>query len=255
MKIRILGCSGGIGAGLRTTSLLIDDDILLDAGSGVGDLSHAEMGHIKHIFLTHSHLDHHAFIPLLVDSIFERLVGEPIVVHAHPDTIEVLRKHIFNWAIWPDFTELPKREQGVLRFQPMLPGEVVTVGGRELEMIPVNHIVPSVGYRVASGQAAFAFSGDTGANDTFWQALNAHPGLDLLIVETAFANRQKDLAALSKHYCPATLAEDLAKLRHAPEVYLTHLKPGEEMAILSEVRVAIQRFELKALVGGEVFQL
>ncbi len=255
MKIRVLGCSGGIGAGLRTTALMVDDDILIDAGSGVGDLSHEEMSHIKHIFLTHSHLDHHAFIPLLVDSIFERLVGSPIIVHAHPDTIAVLRRHIFNWDIWPDFTELPDKARGVLRFQAMLPGETVELGGRCLEMIPVNHIVPSVGYRVSSGKAAFAFSGDTGTNDSFWQALNAHAHLDLLIVETAFPNRQKELASLAKHYCPATLAEDLAKLRHNPEVCLTHLKPGEEMAILSEVRVAIQRFELKALVGGEIFQL
>ena len=39
MKFRVLGCSGGIGARARTTSFLVDDDVLLDAGTGVEDLS------------------------------------------------------------------------------------------------------------------------------------------------------------------------------------------------------------------------
>ena len=37
MKLRVLGCSGGIGPGLRTTALMIDNDVLIDCGSGVGD--------------------------------------------------------------------------------------------------------------------------------------------------------------------------------------------------------------------------
>ena len=44
MKLRVLGCSGGIGGRhLRTTSLLVDNDILIDAGTGVGDVSLAEL--------------------------------------------------------------------------------------------------------------------------------------------------------------------------------------------------------------------
>ena len=34
MKLRVLGCSGGIGGDLRTTSLLLDHDTLIDAGTG-----------------------------------------------------------------------------------------------------------------------------------------------------------------------------------------------------------------------------
>jgi len=254
MKLRILGCSGGIGAGLRTTSLLIDDDILIDAGSGVGDLSHEEMSRIRHIFLTHSHLDHVAFIPLLVDSIFER-IQKPIMVHALPETIEALRTHIFNWTIWPDFSVLPTPDKGVLAFTEMHAGDVVVIKGRQIELIPVAHIVPAAGYRVQSRSGSFAFSGDTSTNDSLWDVLNAHPALDLLIVETAFTNREKKLAALAKHYCPSSLAADLAKLKHKPKVYLTHLKPGEEMAVLSEVKVAIQYLQIKNLTGGEVFDI
>jgi hypothetical protein len=43
MQIRVLGCSGSIAAGSRTTSFLVDDDVLVDAGTGVGDLTLDEM--------------------------------------------------------------------------------------------------------------------------------------------------------------------------------------------------------------------
>ena len=112
MELRVLGCSGGVGAGLRTTTLLLNEHILFDAGTGVGDLSLEEMAGIKHIFLTHSHLDHIADIPLLVDSVFDR-INQPIVVHGLHETIEALRRHIFNNVIWPDFTKLPTAENPV----------------------------------------------------------------------------------------------------------------------------------------------
>lgn len=254
MKIRVLGCSGGIGAGLRTTSFLIDNDILIDAGTGVGDLSLDEMSRIKHLFVTHSHMDHIVSLPLMVDSIFERL-GEPLTVYSQPETIKALKEHIFNWSIWPDFTVLPSQDKPVLKFHAIDPGEIVEIDGRQIEPIPVNHNIPAVGYRVQGENGAFAFSGDTTTNDSFWNGLNKHNHLDLLFVETAFTNRQSNLAQIAHHYCPSLLASDLSKLTHRPEVYLTHLKPGEEIAILSEMRVAVQQFNVKTLVGGEVFTL
>ena len=147
MNLRVLGCSGGVGVGRRTTSLLIDEDILIDAGSGVGDLTLEEMGRIRHIFLTHSHLDHFAFLPLLVDTMFPQ-IKTPIIIHGQQATLKALQDHIFNWSIWPDFSKLPNIENPVMKFQVMSPGEVCTVGDRTFEMIKVNHIVPCVGYRV-----------------------------------------------------------------------------------------------------------
>lgn len=254
MKIRVLGCSGGIGAGLRTTSFLINDDTLLDAGTGLGDLSLEEMSHIRNIFITHSHLDHIAALPLMVDSIFER-ISKPINVYSQPETIKVLKEHVFNWSVWPDFSVLPSEEKPVLQFHTMLPGETLKLEKMQIEMIPVNHNIPAVGYRIQSENGAVAFSGDTTTNDTFWEALNKHSHLDMLFVETAFTNRQSNLAQISHHYCPSILASDLAKLKHRPDVFLTHLKPGEEIAILAEMRVAVQQLQLKTLVGGEVFTL
>ena len=201
MEVRILGCSGGVGVDLRTTTIMIDKDILIDAGTGVGDLSMAEMSRIRHIFLTHSHLDHLASIPFLVDTLFDR-IREPITIHGQQHTIDALRAHIFNNVIWPDFTKIPNAHTQVLQYQVMQPGEKWSLAGRHIEMITVNHIVPGVGYRVENDVSVFAFSGDTTTNDTFWDYLNRYDQLDLLIVETAFTNAEIGLCRQAGHYRP-----------------------------------------------------
>jgi cAMP phosphodiesterase len=254
MKVRILGCSGGVGRGLRTTSLLVDDDILIDAGSGVGDLSLEEMAAVRHVFLTHSHLDHVAFIPLMLDSVFEQRT-EPLIVHGLAATLEALQRHIFNWVIWPDFARLPSPDRPVLRYEVMKPGEVMQMGARSFEMIAVGHAVPAAGYRVACPTGVLAFSGDTCTNDGFWNALNAHPRLDVLIVETAFSDADLAISLLAKHYCPSLLAADLKKLKHRPEIYITHNKPSEEEAILAECAAALSDHKLHRLSSGDMLTI
>ncbi|MBD3609104.1 MAG: 3',5'-cyclic-nucleotide phosphodiesterase [Gammaproteobacteria bacterium] len=254
MKIRVLGSSGGIAQGYRTTSFLVDDDILIDAGTGAQELSIDEMASIRHIFLTHSHFDHIASLPLLADTVFDK-VPSPIEIYALSDTIGALMQHVFNDVLWPDFTALPNQHNPVIRFNPMQAGSVLSLGGRSIEMISVNHIVPGVGYRVSAADKAFAFSGDTCTNDGFWQALNRHEHLDLLFVESAFPNANRDLSIRSGHYCPSTLAEDLKKLNHRPLVCISHPKPGEEGGIWQECREAINGHEIQGLLGGEQFTL
>ncbi len=256
MKLRILGCNGGIGKGLRTTSLLVDDDILIDAGSGVGDLTLDEMAAVRHIFLTHSHLDHVAFLPLLVDSIFER-IDEPIVIHALPETLRGIKEHLFNWVIWPDFASLPSAENPVMRYEEITVGQQCRLAGRTIEPIAVNHIVPTVGYRFESAAgASFAFTGDTTTNDSFWAALNAHARLDFLLLEVAFANRHEALSQMARHYCSKTLVEDLVKLEHNPQICLTHHKPDEDQVIFAEVMAAVAGHRnIKQLKNNLTFQL
>lgn len=254
MEIRVLGCSGGVGVNLRTTTLLIDNDILIDAGTGVGDLTTAEMVQIRHVFVTHSHLDHIACIPFLVDTLFDH-IKEPISVHAEPSTLEALKKHIFNNTIWPDFSKLPNEQKAVMRYVSMQPGEIRQFGNRAIEMIRVNHIVPGVGYRVENSTGVFAFSGDTTSNDNFWNVLNAHNRLDMLIVEAAFANRDVELCRRSGHYCASLLAPDLAKLRHNPKVYISHNKPGVEQVIIDECNHAITTHRINSLCSGDRFTL
>jgi ribonuclease BN (tRNA processing enzyme) len=255
MKVRVLGCSGGINQNVATTSFLVDDDILIDAGTGVCDLSLDEMRRIRHIFVTHSHLDHIASIPLLADTLFDDLIGQPLIVHALPETINALREHIFNWTIWPNFTELPHKTDAVIKLEPMTAGSVIELSGRQIEMIGVNHSVPGVGYCIKADDKVFAFSGDTTSNENFWVSLNKYESLDLLVVETAFADRDIGLAKVAFHYCPELLAADLPKLKHRTKVCVSHLKPGYEQEIITQCRAALPGWDICQLKSGDIFQL
>lgn len=254
MRVHVLGCSGGLGAGMQTTSLRIDEDILIDAGTGVGTLAPEVMARVRHILLTHSHLDHVAGIPLLLDSVFDRLDG-PVTVYGQPQTLDALRAHIFNNVIWPDFSRLPTPEAPVLRYQTLQMGEVLELGGRRFEMLPAHHVVPTVGYRVTAPGGAFAFTGDSTSNDEFWAALNAGPPVDVLIIEVAFPDEEDDLCRKARHYSPRMFAADLAKLRHEPKVYITHNKPGSELRIYDQCRAHLNGRPLHRLYGGQRFDI
>jgi len=209
MRIRVLGANGGIGNGARTTALLVDHDILIDAGTGVADLSLDAMAAIDHVFLTHAHLDHVTCIPFLLDSVASRRT-RPLVVHAQDATLAVLRTHLFNNALWPDFTAIPSREKPYLRFELLPPGESVTLDGRTLRSIPVSHSIPAVGYLLDNGRASLAFSGDTSSTEVFWQALNDCANLRHVIIETSFTDDEETLSRLSGHLCPRLLALEVA---------------------------------------------
>ena len=253
INLRILGCSGGIGGNARTTSMLLDNDILIDAGTGVGELSLTELSMIDHVFVTHSHLDHIACIPFLVDSTgFMR--DKPLTIHATEATLEIIRQHVFNWKIWPDFTRIPDAQQPYLRYQTIRLGQTVNMEARKITVLPAEHVVPAVGFQIDSGAASLVFSGDTTTNDVLWEVVNRIPNLRYLIIETAFCNAEKDLAVLSKHLCPSMLAEELLKLKLDPEIYITHLKPGEVEVTMQEVGECVQRFMPKMLQNGQMFE-
>ena len=254
MRVRVLGCSGGIGARARTTSFLVDDDILIDAGTGVEDLTVDELAAIDHVFLTHSHLDHIAALPLLVDSV-GGIRNKPIVVHALPETIGALKAHIFNWVIWPDFTEIPHYDRPWMVYEPLSVGEVVELGERVIRSLAANHTVPALGFHLYNERASLVFSGDTGPNDEFWREVNGVQNLRYLIIETAFSNREQDLAVTAKHLFPIQLAQELAKLQREAQVLITHLKPSDRDLIAREVNAWAGRFAPKLLEGGEVLEL
>lgn len=256
MKVRILGCSGGIGGRhLRTTSLLVDNDVLIDCGTGVADLSIAELAQIDHVFLTHSHMDHIACLPLLIDTVGD-MRTQPLTVHCLAETAETLRRHIFNWSIWPDFTVIPSADAHCLKFETIGVGEVVVLAGQRcIASLPVNHAVPAVGYQVDSGSRSLVFSGDTGPCPAFWDAVNAIPNLDTLLIETAFSNRERKLAESSLHLCPSMLATELSQLRSRPEIYVTHLKPGQIELTMGEIENSIGEFKPRMLQNNQVFEL
>ena len=254
MRLRVLGCSGGIGGRhLRTTSFLVDGDVLIDAGTGVGDLTLAELSQIDHVFVTHSHLDHVGSIPFMVDTV-GGMRSRPLIVHATQPTIEILRNHLFNWSIWPDFAEIPSPQAPFLRYEEIELGKPVTLAGRRFTPIPARHTVPAVGYHLDSGAASLVFTGDTGPNDALWQTVNRIANLKFLIIETAFSNKERQLAEMSRHLCPETLAEELAKLERNPEIYITHLKPGEIEPTMLEIEECAGKFRPRMLQNNLVLE-
>ncbi len=254
MSIRVLGCSGAIAAGCRTTSFLLDDSVLIDAGTGVGDLSLTELARIDHIFISHSHLDHVVSIALLADAVMRQRLAEhrpPICVHALQATIDTLKAHVFNGLIWPDFTRLPSAAEPALKFVPFTIGEHFKVCGRMIEVLPAAHTVPAVGFAVTGDDGVWAFTGDTGPNPALWQRL-AQLEVAHLVIETAFGDEERDLARISGHLCPTTLAAELRGLAATVKVHITHIKPGENHAVMGELHAMPIAQSISALQAGQV---
>ena len=256
MHIRVLGCSGSIAAGCRTTAFLLDDNVLIDAGTGVGDLTLDELARIDHILLSHSHLDHVLGVPLLADSVMRRRAGRaPITVHALPATLAALRAHVFNGTIWPDFTRLPSPEAPILALQPFTTGDQLQLGRHRIEVLPALHTVPAVGFAVLGNTAgAWVFTGDTAPNPALWQRLQALK-VHSLVIETAFRNDERQLAAVSRHLHPAALGQELQHLAQGAQVFITHIKPGELDAVMAEITALDPRHRVQALVAGQVMVL
>ena len=254
MRIKVLGCSGGVGPGLRTTSLLVNDELLIDAGTGVCDLSLAQMGRIADVFITHSHLDHVAGLAFMADNLFD-LIDRPMRIHATAETLGTLREHLFNWKLWPDFSKLPNEQNPLITWHEVRTGTPHNFDGHTLTAFPVLHTVPAVGYALQGAEGTFAFSGDTYATDDLWSALNALPRLDKLMIEVAFTNDDDELARVSRHFTPQLLGTELKKLRHKPMLYLTHHKPGCEAVIEKECRASLSGHGYQHLSRGDVITL
>lgn len=248
MKVRVLGCSGAIAKDCRTTSFLIDGEVLIDAGTGVGDLTLDEMRGIDHVFLTHSHLDHVAALPLMVDAIAARRTT-PVQIHALAGTIAALQAHIFNDVIWPDFSRIPTPEAPFISFHEITIGQTLPLKGKMIEVLPAVHTVPAVGYAITAGTGCWVFSGDTERNPAFWKRVN-ELNVVMLVIETAFSNREKDLAKLSLHLSPVVLANELDFISRDKKypIYITHTKPAETALIMAE----IQKFDETAVNGPNV---
>ena len=254
MKLTILGCSGGIGSGRHTTCLKVDDDILIDAGTGITTLSLDQLLAIDHVVVTHAHLDHVLGLPLLLDAVGEQRTT-PVIIHALPEVLNVLSDHLFNWHLWPDFRAIPSIDAPWLKFEPLPMGASLTLGARTFTPLPVNHVVPACGIHVSVAGGSLVFSGDTTSSEAFTAALNVIPDLRHLIIETSFENALAGIAQASKHHWPDSLAMALEDLRVRPEVWITHLKPGNEAAIMDELRNAAPDWAPTALQQGQVIVL
>ncbi|HVK56792.1 MAG TPA: 3',5'-cyclic-nucleotide phosphodiesterase [Burkholderiales bacterium] len=233
--------------------MLLDEDVLIDAGTGVGDLSFEAMTKIDHVFLTHSHLDHICSIPFVVDTVGQKR-DRPLTVHAIKPTLDALRQHVFNNRIWPDFSVLPSTSAPFIRYHEVQLGETIEVTSKKITVLPANHVVPAVGYCLDSGLGSLVFTGDTTVNDALWDVVNKITNLRYLIIETAFCEQELKLAIASKHLCPSLLATELGKLERTAEIYITHLKPGEMEQTMQEIDRMVHAYRPRMLMQGQEFE-
>ena len=257
MKLQLLPSTfdenGAAAARQHLACFVIDDSVAIDAGSLAMAATARQRKKLRDVVLTHAHLDHVAGLPLFVDDLFADLT-EPISVHATAEIIEVLQKHIFNWAIYPDFTELANARGKVLQYVPFKVGEEINVRHLQIKSVAVNHKVPAVGYIVSDGAAKFAISGDTARAEQFWQAVNAESNLDALLVECAFPDDLRELAESSHHLTPQILRAELKNFRHSDcPIFIINLKPMYRARIVEQIeRLKIENLEI--LQVGKVYE-
>ncbi len=254
MRITVLGCNGSISGNLRTTCYRVDDDILIDAGTGAGDLGLQQAIAINHVFLTHAHLDHTCLLPMLADAT-GGFRSAPLEVYALPETFASLKHNMLNGELWPDYTVRPSPEHPYIRFHRIAVGETVELNGRKITALPARHAIPCAGYRVDSGEASWVYSGDTTLCEEFWQTLNRIPNLKHVLIEVTFRNASHAAATHSGHMTAQLLAQGLHLMQRPVEVHIVHMEAGHEEETLREIREAAAAFRPTPLERGHVFEL
>jgi ribonuclease BN (tRNA processing enzyme) len=254
MRVTALGCNGSITGERRTTCYLVDDDILIDAGSGAGDLSLEQAIAIDTVFLTHSHLDHCCFLPMLADAAGNFRTA-PLTVYAPPETIAALKQHLFNGLLWPDYTMQPTPEHPYIRFVPLHVGETIELEGRRITALPAQHSTPCIGYLIDGGSGSLAYSADTTFCEEFWLTLNRIDNLRYLLIENTFLNANDAGAYRSGHMTADLLAQGLRLLQRPVNLFIVHMDAGRETETMQEVRQAAGTFEPQMLKRGQVLKI
>jgi len=237
MRLWVLGCSGADFPGYHLSSFLLDQKILLDAGSLTRVLSEEDQMKIENIFVTHAHLDHIMGIPFLTDNIIVGKHRNRINLFAIPSVIETIKRDLFNSAVWPDFTEIPNLEHSILNLMELKVGQPIWFDEITVTPYRVSHTVPAVGFFVEEkGKRCFFYTGDTGPAEETWNKL-LDKKIDSLIIDVSFPNQLEALSLRTGHLTPLLLQADLLKIKPAPEsVYVTHIKPQYERVIKKELQ-------------------
>jgi ribonuclease BN (tRNA processing enzyme) len=245
MRLRVLGAFGSEGQGQRPSAFLVDDRVLVDAGSVGGALSLSDQLEIEHAVLSHAHLDHVVGLAFLTDTLAMLGAKRPVTAHSVVPVLDALRTHAFNDVLWPDFTAIPSREQPFLQFHPLAESLEARVGGLSVTPVPVDHAVPAVGYLIRNGETGFVYTGDTGPTTRLWELARQMRGLKAVVVEAAFPDRMDALARASGHLTPAMLRREIDKMPPDVPVWVFHIKPqhfeetAEELARIDPARIHI----------------
>lgn len=255
MKIKVIGCSGAEFPGHKTPSFLFDDEIIFDAGSFTGVLDEKAQMRIRHVFITHAHLDHIRSIPFLADNITAGKNRHEITIVSISSVVKTIKRHLFNSSVWPDFSIIPNPDNAILNFMELKAGESIAINDYVITPYKVNHTVPAVGYLVEDKkERRFFYTGDTGPSNETWEKIGDKQ-IHCLIIDVSFPNSMKGMAIRTGHLTPSLLKEELLKIRRTPEnIYITHIKPQYFKTIKTELQ-GLKMKNLKLLRDGETVRI
>jgi cAMP phosphodiesterase len=253
MKVKILGCSGSEAIGHQPPGFLVNDRLMLDAGTITSALTIEAQSAITDVLISHPHLDHVKSLLFLADNVIGR-IRKPVNVRAIPAVIDAISKHLMNNLIWPDFTRIPTPRHPVLAYKPLVIGRTTTVAGLKVKAIPMTHPVPAVGFLVSDGKTSFLYTADTGPNEGLWKEAAKAKNLSAVIVDTSFPNGLDSIASASGHFTPAQLARDLAAARIDARVpiYICHIKPAHKQKVIAELK-SLGRRRVQVLQEGKTY--
>ena len=235
MKLRVLGCFGGSVKGRYLSSYLLNDSIALDAGSLTHTLTLEEQIRVRHVIVTHSHLDHNCALAFFADNIYG-CIEAPAVVYGTTHVLAALRRHMFNDILWPDFSRLPNDHRPTLRFQEIREEQPFTIDGLTFTPLAVNHITPTVGFLIEDKKSAIIYTSDTGPTDRVWEVANQRKQVKAIITEASFPNEEEERAEVSGHMTPELLKRDLLKFKRRVRILVTHVKPSHRSRIARQLR-------------------
>lgn len=255
MKLQLLPSTceepGSATRGQHFTCFVVNDRVAIDAGSLATGVSAFQRENIRDVVLTHAHLDHIAGLPLFIDDLFATLT-EPVRIYAEQAVIDVLERDVFNWSVYPRFSELNNEHGPVVEYKTILAGSAFEAGGLSITPIKVNHKVPSSGFVISDGMGSLAMTGDTASLDGFWDVVNAVDNLSGLLIECAFPDELAELASISHHLTPSLLARELEKFEQDCPVYVVNLKPIYREKTAAQI-ASLGRTGVEVMAVGRVY--
>jgi ribonuclease BN (tRNA processing enzyme) len=224
------------------TSFLVNGSIAIDAGSVGFHATPAEQDRVRHVLLTHSHADHVASLPILVENTL-RAEGPPLEIWGSAETLSSLRQDLFNDRVWPSLARLETAAGPAASLRQLEPERTIEIDGVHVTPVAVDHSVPALGFVLERAGVAVAISGDTGPTERLWQLARASKSLAAVFLEVAYPDELAELARAAFHHTPTSFAAELDKLPRGVPVIAVHLKPRYRARLLAQL-AALERPEV-----------
>jgi ribonuclease BN (tRNA processing enzyme) len=234
MQITILPTSTTGQQSQMFTTYLINGNVAIDAGSLGLYGSIAEQSRVKHVLITHSHLDHIASLPPFLDAVYDGS-GDCVTVYGNAHVLDCLRKDVFNNRVYPDFLYISTFRPPYLKLHELTSGTAIEVGGLRITPVAVNHVVPTFGFVVEDDHSAVVFPSDTGPTDEIWQVAQRCTNLKAVFLEATFPESMAWLAEIAKHLTPSLYALEMKKLNRPVRYITIHLHPRHRPIVVQEL--------------------